>query len=176
MMEATDFSLNRQFYGNMHNLLHVAVAFLHDPDHRHLERSGVVGESMTAMRDPVFYRIHALVNDIFNQHKFTLPRYTVPQVLSFLLNTSAEKIQIAIYYAQLNFPGVRVTGIELSTPNAPTNTFQTFWQKSLVDLSRGVDFFERGPIFAKFTHLNHNDFSIRINVNIKTVELKTVFR
>jgi len=59
----------------------MAVALVHDPDQRHLEFSGVIGEAMTAMRDPVFYRIHEMVNDIFNMHKNTLPRYTEKQVI-----------------------------------------------------------------------------------------------
>jgi len=80
MMEPSDYSLNQQFYGQLHNLLHVAVSLVHDPDQRHLETFGVLGEAATAMRDPVFYKIHALVNDIFNMHKFTLPTYTVQQV------------------------------------------------------------------------------------------------
>jgi hypothetical protein len=81
MLESTQYSHNRQFYGNLHNLLHVAMALVHDPDHRHLETFSVLGEASTAMRDPVFYRIHAMVNNIFNMHKYTLPRYTVEQVI-----------------------------------------------------------------------------------------------
>jgi tyrosinase len=80
MVEATDLSLNRQLYGDLHNLLHVAVSLVHDPDHRHLETFSVLGEASTAMRDPVFYRIHAMINDIFNMHKQNLQRYPVQQV------------------------------------------------------------------------------------------------
>lgn len=80
MIEPSDLSPNQQLYGNLHNLLHVAVSLVHDPDQRHLETFGVMGDSATAMRDPIFYRVHAMVNDIFTEHKNTLPRYTVPQV------------------------------------------------------------------------------------------------
>ncbi|XP_059480269.1 phenoloxidase 1-like isoform X2 [Neocloeon triangulifer] len=144
MMEPSDYSINRPLYGDFHNLLHVAISLIHDPDLRHLETFSVVGEAATAMRDPVFYRIHSLVQEMFNQHKLTLPRYTVEQ---------------------LDFQGVTVQRVELSTPNVPVNTFQTFWQKSTVDLSRGMDFFPRGPVFARFQHLQHTDFSLNIDVN-----------
>lgn len=85
MIEPSDLSPNQQLYGNLHNLLHVAVSLVHDPDQRHLETFGVMGDSATAMRDPIFYRVHAMVNDIFTEHKNTLPRYTVPQV-SLIIN------------------------------------------------------------------------------------------
>jgi len=65
---------------------------------------------------------------------------------------------------QLEFTGVRVTGVEVSTPAAPPNVIETFWQKNVVDLSRGMDFNPRGSVLAKFTHLNHKDFLMRINV------------
>lgn len=39
-----------------------------------------MGDSATAMRDPVFYRWHALIDDIFQTFKSSLPRYTVEQV------------------------------------------------------------------------------------------------
>jgi Hemocyanin, ig-like domain len=64
----------------------------------------------------------------------------------------------------LEFTGVRVTGVEVSTPAAPQNVIETFWQKNVVDLSRGMDFNPRGSVLAKFTHLNHKDFQMRINV------------
>lgn len=45
------------------------------------------------------------------------------------------------------------------------NEFQTFWMQSDVDLSRGMDFSPRGPVFARFTHLNHRPFTYKITVN-----------
>lgn len=39
-----------------------------------------MGDSTTAMRDPIFYRWHAYIDDIFQEHKATIPRYPVNQV------------------------------------------------------------------------------------------------
>ena len=36
IMEASILSENRNLYGDLHNLGHVAIALSHDPDHRHL--------------------------------------------------------------------------------------------------------------------------------------------
>lgn len=45
------------------------------------------------------------------------------------------------------------------------NAFQTFWQQSDIDLSRGMDFQPRGSVFVRFTHLQHRPFNYRITVN-----------
>lgn len=80
MMESSILSPNRQLYGDLHNMGHVFISYIHDPDHRHLESFGVIGDSSTAMRDPVFYRWHAWVDDVFQEHKESLTPYTTQQV------------------------------------------------------------------------------------------------
>lgn len=39
-----------------------------------------MADQATDMRDPMFYRLHAEVDDMFQEYKATLPRYTVDQV------------------------------------------------------------------------------------------------
>lgn len=39
-----------------------------------------MGDPATAMRDPIFYRWHAFVDDIFQEHKNVLNRYQVDEV------------------------------------------------------------------------------------------------
>ncbi|XP_050510955.1 phenoloxidase 1-like [Diabrotica virgifera virgifera] len=143
MIESSILSPNREFYGDMHNMGHVFISYIHDPDHRHLESFGVMGDSATAMRDPVFYRWHSYIDDIFQQFKSTLPRYTE---------------------AQLSNPGVTVESVSIESGGG-ANTLNTFWQQSDVDLSRGMDFQPRGAVFVRFTHLNHQEYNYRIVVN-----------
>ncbi|XP_030760912.1 phenoloxidase 1-like [Sitophilus oryzae] len=143
MIESSILSINRDFYGDMHNTGHIMLSYIHDPDHRHLESFGVMGDSATAMRDPVFYRWHAFVDDMFQEFKATLPRYTVNQ---------------------LNNPGVTVVEVEVQTQGGHPNILQTFWQQSDVDLSRGMDFQPRGAVFVRFTHLQHRPFMYNIAV------------
>lgn len=143
MLEASDLSINKKLYGELHNFGHIAIAFCHDPDHRYLEDYGVMGDSTTAMRDPIFYRWHENINDIFMEYKHTLPAYTLPQ---------------------LSYDGVRIKNVEVSAPGIPRNEFSTFWQQSDINLSRGLDFSPRGPIYARFTHLQHAPFTVKINV------------
>lgn len=69
---------------------------------------------------------------------------------------------------QLDYPGIRVDSVQVQPSQGPSNTFQTYWQQSDLDLSRGLDFVPRGNVFARFTHLQHNDFEYNINVNNDT--------
>ncbi|KAJ0173370.1 hypothetical protein K1T71_011546 [Dendrolimus kikuchii] len=146
LMESSSLSRNRPFYGNMHNLGHIFIAYCHDPEHKYLEQFGVMGDSGTAMRDPVFYRWHSFIDDIFQLYKAKLPPYN---------NT------------QLDYNGIRVSsvGIEGSAGN---NTISTFWEQSTVNLGRGLDFMPRGSVLATFTHLQHNEFTYVIDVNNTT--------
>lgn len=103
-----------------------------------------MGDVATAMRDPVFYRWHANIDDIFQEFKATLPRYNENQ---------------------LNYPGITVSKCEIQSQGNPSNVLNTFWQQSDVDLSRGMDFQPRGSVFVRFTHLQHQDFTYKITVN-----------
>ncbi|KAM8714393.1 hypothetical protein ACLKA7_014513 [Drosophila subpalustris] len=140
-------SVNSQFYGNLHNQGHNIISFAHDPDFRHLEDFGVMGDVTTAMRDPIFYRWHGFIDSIFNKHKTLLPPYS---------NT------------ELDFNGVNVTYIEakLGAAGARPNTLLTYWQKSTANLAAGLDF---GPvaddnIAASFRHLQNAPWTYTFNV------------
>ncbi|XP_030032401.1 phenoloxidase subunit 1 isoform X2 [Manduca sexta] len=145
LMESSIISPNRGYYGDLHNMGHVFAAYTHDPDHRHLEQFGVMGDSATAMRDPFFYRWHRFVDDVFNIYKEKLTPY------------SNER---------LDFPGVRVSSVGIE--GARPNTLRTLWQQSTVELGRGLDFTPRGSVLARFTHLQHDEFQYVIEVNNTT--------
>lgn len=107
---------------------------MHDPDQRYLESFAVMGDVTTAMRDPIFYRWHGYIDDLFQEHKTRLPQYTVQE---------------------LGFPNVTVGEVTVQPQNGPVDTFQTFWRTSDVDLSRGMDFVPRGNVFAKYCLVNN---------------------
>lgn len=68
------------------------------------------------MRDPVFYRIHAFIDDLFQMHKTRLSSYTAQQ---------------------LAFPEITVVSLQAQQAQGKANTLNTFWQQSDVNLSRG---------------------------------------
>nr|ALJ76679.1 pro-phenol oxidase subunit 1 [Epicauta chinensis] len=144
IIEASILTPNSSYYGDFHNMGHVLFSYVHDPDHRHLEQVGVMGDPAVDARDPIFYRWHAYIDDIFQDFKGSLPRY------------SEDK---------LNYPGITVTKIEVQTPNAPKNVLNTFWQQSDLNLTRGMDFQPRGAVFVRFTHLQNANFTYTITVN-----------
>ncbi|XP_022907906.2 phenoloxidase 2-like [Onthophagus taurus] len=147
MMEPSDLSPNPQLYGSLHGMGHMIIAYIHDPQGKHLEPFTVMGDFNTAMRDPIFYRWHAFVDDVFQRFKGTIPRYT---------------------REQLDFPNVSVTDMNVKTPSGSTNQLNTFWQQSDVDFSNGVDFIGSGSVFVRFTHLQHEPFTYNITVNNTT--------
>lgn len=151
LIEASQLSVNPDFYGNFHAFGHIVISFVHDPDHRHLENFGVIGDFATAMRDPMFYRWHAYIDDIFQEFKATLPRYSE---------------------TQLNYPGITISSAQVTGETTPMNELNTFWQQTDIDLSRGMDFQPRGPVFVRFTHLQHQPFMYTINVNNATGSAK----
>ena len=53
------------FYGSHHNFGHVLLANLADPSGPNPDQPGVMTSTATAMRDPIFYRWHRHVDDVF---------------------------------------------------------------------------------------------------------------
>eukprot|EP00099_Drosophila_melanogaster_P015862 NP_524760.1 prophenoloxidase 3 [Drosophila melanogaster] len=142
IIEASDLTPNSTLYGDFHNMGHILIAYSHDPTNKHLEYAGVMGDASTAMRDPIFYKWHAFIDNMFQEHKRLLSPY--------------EK-------QELSFPDVRVESIQVES-QGQVNRLTTFWQESDVDMSRGLDFVPRGHVLARFTHLQHHEFSYTIKV------------
>lgn len=145
-IEASDLSPNVQFYGSLHNLGHDAISYIHDPENRYLEDYGVMGDVATAMRDPIFYRWHSFIDSLFIRFKRTLQPYTEQQ-----LQNDGVEVQ-----------SVKINHMDIETP---INQLVTFWQRSEVDLSPGVDFGPNGSTYAQFTHLQHAKFNYQIVIN-----------
>ncbi|KAH8348467.1 hypothetical protein KR084_007657 [Drosophila pseudotakahashii] len=121
MVEASDLSVNRTL---------------------HLEDGGLMNQPETAMRDPIFYRWHAFIDNLFQEHKRLLPAYSEEE---------------------LSFPDIQVQGICVVS-EGQTNKLTTFWQKSDVAMSRGLDFLPRCRVSGRFTHLQHHPFTYNIKV------------
>ncbi|XP_065075620.1 phenoloxidase 8-like isoform X1 [Ochlerotatus camptorhynchus] len=149
ILESSSLTPNRRLYGSLHNMGHNVIAYIHDPDYRYLEDYGVMGDVTTAMRDPIFYRWHGMIDQVFRRFKDQLTPYTS---------------------SQLSFPGVTVSsvGVQLTRANTPPNTLLSYWQRSQVDLASGLDFGPEGNVFASFTHLQHAPFMFRVQVNNDT--------
>ncbi|XP_077295703.1 phenoloxidase 2-like [Arctopsyche grandis] len=144
LIEASMLSVNPDYYGNVHNFGHLFLGYIHDPEGKYLERPGIMADPATDLRDPIFFRWHAFIDEMFQDYKATIPRYT---------------------RGLLNNPDIRLTDVVVNTEGGSPNVFDTFWMQSDLDLSRGLDFVERGGIFVRHTHLNHSPFTYNITVN-----------
>lgn len=80
IIQSSKLSVNRHYYGDLNNMGHAVISYCHDPENKYLESYGVMGEPATAMRDPVFYRWHSLLADIFQTHKKMLEPYPEKEV------------------------------------------------------------------------------------------------
>lgn len=148
IVESCSLTPNRQLYGNLHNQGHNVISYSHDPEGRYLEEYGVMGDVATAMRDPIFYRWHTFIDNLFKRFKNQQPQY-----------------QPNTHFA---FDGVVVQSVTAkiaNKSNAPENALLTYLQRSDVDLAAGLDFGPQGNVFAQFTHLQHAPFNYHITVD-----------
>lgn len=150
ILEGSGLSVNTQLYGNLNSMGHILSSFEHDSFYGHLKEFGVMSDVTTAMRDPVFYRWHAFLDNICNKHKILQRPYNE---------------------THLGFTGINIDHIEtklISDQGSHSNKLFTFWQKSDIDLSSGLNLGRYGNIYASFTHLQHAPFEYAINVSNAT--------
>lgn len=145
MIEASSLTVNRQLYGNLHNMGHNLISLCHDPDSRFKEDIGVMGDVTTAMRDPIFYRWHSFIDQIFLKFKNLLPAYDS---------------------SQLGFNGINVDSIsvQITAKGTSPNVLATFWQNSDIDIGAGLDFGPNGAVFARYRHLQHVPYEYDVRV------------
>ncbi|KAG8177958.1 hypothetical protein JTE90_014701 [Oedothorax gibbosus] len=145
LVESNYESKNKLFYGSLHNWGHVMMARITDPDGRFHENAGVMSDTSTALRDPIFYRYHRFIDDIFQEYKSSLPSYTKEQ---------------------LDFPGVQVVNV---TVNAKVpNLVTTFMKTAELELTHGIDFGTNHSVKVKYQHLDHEPFTFNISVDNQT--------
>ncbi|MPC95696.1 Phenoloxidase 3 [Portunus trituberculatus] len=109
------------------------------------ENLGVMSETGTAMRDPVFYRWHKYIDDIFQQYKLTQPPYTAEE----LSLSSVEVVSVAVEC------------------QSQKNQLITGWSTRDFEASRGLDFDNNKPdkpVIMQLKHLNHHPFVYNIEV------------
>nr|CAC44753.1 hemocyanin subunit 5 [Cupiennius salei] len=141
IIEASSSSPNKEFYGSLHNWGHVMMARMHDPDGRFQENPGVMSDTSTSLRDPIFYRWHRFVDNIFQQYKATLHPYT---------------------QEDLSFPGIKVLSAQVNARQA--NVVTTYMKDDLLDLSHGINFGTGHKVHVEYHHLDHEPFSLIINI------------
>nr|P02241.3 RecName: Full=Hemocyanin D chain; Short=HcD [Aphonopelma sp.]CAB89499.1 hemocyanin subunit d [Aphonopelma californicum (nom. dub.)] len=147
LIESSHDSVNKPFYGTLHNWGHVMIARIHDADGRYRTNPGVMDDTSTSLRDPIFYRYHRWMDNIFQEYKHRLPSYT---------------------HQQLDFPGVRISRVTVRS-KVP-NLIHTYSKDSLLELSHGINL--KGHIQVKYEHLDHEPYNYEIEVDNRTGEAR----
>lgn len=79
-----------------------------------------------------FYKWHAFIDKLFQIHK--------------------EKIQ-PYNKKEIGYESIELSSIEVKTNgDVESNIFNTFWQQSDIDLSRGIDFLPSGNVYARYEY------------------------
>merc|ERR1712212_505386 len=152
-IESSTYSPHSEYYGALHNMAHIMLGRQGDPHGKFNMPPGVMEHFETATRDPSFFRLHKYMDNIFKEHKDTLPPYTKEQ---------------------LAFQGVAIDNIVVD------GRLETFFEDFEFDLSNAVDHpedIEEVPIKAYVDRLNHREFSYNIDVlNNNDHDVLTSFR
>nr|CCA94913.1 hemocyanin subunit 1 [Endeis spinosa] len=142
LVESSYDSINAAYYGSLHNWGHVIMASAHDPDGRYQENPGVMCDTSTALRDPIFYRWHKWMDEMFQTYKSTLPSYSKTQLM---------------------FPSVKVNNVTLNA--SIPNVVGTFWKTAELEMSEGINFGKKGSVKCQYQHIDHEPFSYLIEVD-----------
>lgn len=148
MIEFNRLNINPAYYGPLRMKMLMMLGYINDPDGEKKEPYGNICDPATSLRDPAFYRWHAALDRIVQKQKSKLPAYTLQE--KTFQNDVAE---------------VQIISVEVITDKCiRSDEFRTFWQRSNIDLSKGLNFKIRGPLYARVTHLQHTPFTYRIQV------------
>ena len=95
-VEADENSVNRGYYGNLHNMGHIVIGMINDPDGRYKIDTGPMFQQYTAARDPVFFRWHKFIDSIFEEHRLMLKPRSLKDLDIELAYTSLKVEKVSI--------------------------------------------------------------------------------
>ncbi|XP_045601340.1 hemocyanin A chain-like [Procambarus clarkii] len=149
IIESSTYTTNAAYYGALHNQAHRILGAQSDPKRKFNMPPGVMEHFETATRDPAFFRLHKYMDNIFKEHKDSLPPYTAEDLL---------------------YSNVKITGVEVSE-------LSTFFEDFEFDLSNALDSTENVNEVSVKTHisrLNHKPFSLNIHAQAEHDDKVTV--
>jgi hypothetical protein len=144
--------------GNLHNDGHQQVGMMHVEmmGNEGTTGLGVMGNPNGAVRDPLFFRWHKLIDDIHQEYKNTLPAYGDQE---------------------LDFPGVEITAAHVQSERGQVaNNLYTFMDTTSVRLqSVDLQATDGSSVNIAYDRLNHIPYTYHVNINSK-VEAQGILR
>lgn len=141
----------------IHNLGHVAVALSTDPDFRGKCPTSVMADLTVTMRDPTFYKVHNLVDELYNLHQTTLQPY------------EPHKGEWPLVWQ-----GVKIHSLDMVCPNGIKNLVQTYFSLRRIPIEEGVDGkIHDGDVEADVCHkhLDHEPFAFHLIVDVDNCQM-----
>jgi len=137
--------------GNLHNDGHQQIGLMHQATmgDEGTTGLGVMGNPNGAVRDPLFFRWHKLIDDVHQEYKNMLPEYGDQE---------------------LNFPGVEVTEAHVQSERGEgANNLYTYMDTTTVRLqSVDLSATDGSSVNIAYDRLNHIPFSYHVNIKSKT--------
>ncbi|XP_047499441.1 hemocyanin subunit-like [Penaeus chinensis] len=140
IIESSMYSPNVQYYGALHNTAHIVLGRQADPHGKYALPPGVLEHFETATRDPSFFRLHKYMDNIFKEHKDSLPPYSKEE---------------------LTFTGVNVENLSV---DGELETFFEDYEYSLINAVDDTEEIADVEISTYVPRLNHKDFAYNIEV------------
>eukprot|EP00088_Acartia_fossae_P045477 TRINITY_DN489_c0_g1_i3.p1 TRINITY_DN489_c0_g1~~TRINITY_DN489_c0_g1_i3.p1 ORF type:complete len:1136 (-),score=158.66 TRINITY_DN489_c0_g1_i3:71-3478(-) len=144
--------------GNLHNDGHQQIGQMHQATMRGMDTTplGVMGNPNGAVRDPLFFRWHKVIDDIHQEYKNTLQPYGDEE---------------------LDFPGVTITEAHVQSEGGHTaNTLYTYMDTTTTRLqSIDLQATDGSSVNIAYDRLNHIGFSYHVNIQSR-VETQGIMR
>ncbi|KAJ8019930.1 Hemocyanin AA6 chain [Holothuria leucospilota] len=160
-VEASVSSPNIALYGSVHNIGHDLLARITDPDGRYKSADGVMGDAAVSVRDPIFFRWHKFIDNLFVLHKLNLEPYTEKDL-------ALDDLTITSGYVKVPSSGER-------------NVLTTRMEDFIVDISHDM-FLDpdpqdsaNTPVNVKVKQINHDHFEYIITME-STKAMKVAIR
>merc|ERR1712002_279991 len=125
IIESSEYSVNRYYYGALHNTAHIVLGRQGDPHGKFKQPPGVMEHFETATRDPAFFRLHKYMDNIFREFKDRLPPYTFDElnfegvdVVSFSVEGSLET-----YFEDFEFSLLNAVDDTVEDPEASVRIY-----------------------------------------------------
>ncbi|XP_063586493.1 phenoloxidase subunit 1-like [Penaeus indicus] len=118
-----------------------------------------MSEPVTSIRDPIFFRWHKHIDDLFETYKVSQRPYS--------------RFELSLSGVQL------VNAVLMDSPSEP-NVLHTFFRTSVYDARFGIDFKKEEsdadytPVVVRIRHLDHRPFSYLLQINNRLPTRKTV--
>jgi len=153
VIESSMYSPNVHYYGALHNTAHIMLGRQADPHGKFDMPPGVMEHFETATRDPGFFRLHKYMDNIFREHKDSLPPYTKED---------------------LTFEGIEVTNVAI---DGKLETYFEDYEYSLINAVDDTEDIDDVEIDTYVPRLDHKEFSYNIDVkNNKGAETVATIR